>query len=75
MLPAPAPEEVAAEVKCDADEPGPPRLVGPRRRVTHRPDKRLLHQILGIRRIAREPVAQPPQKSFVRLKEVFPDDG
>src|SRR5262249_61390075 len=66
---------VAAQIHRHARQPRPPRLVGPRGGLLPRSHERLLHEVVGVRRVARHPVTQPPQESLVGAEDIFKRRG
>src|SRR5262249_1261679 len=40
-----------------------------------RSHERLLHEVVGVRRVARHPVTQPPQESLVGAEDIFKRRG
>src|SRR5262249_49673691 len=50
-------------------------LVDPRGWLLPRAHERLLHEVIGVRRVARHPVTQSPQESFVGAEDIFEGRG
>src|SRR4029079_10109877 len=70
--PTAAPQQIAAEVDGDAHEPGPPGAVAVRGRPLESAHEALLDDVVGVRGVAGEAVAQPPEEGPM-LREDGPE--